>query len=90
MKTLADTFEAYIGVLYREASAAGRVDQVEDFINRLHDAAVYPSLATCATELDNEWVRHVTSYLNQSPSCRASLALPPPSPPALYAALWAD
>lgn len=81
MKTLADTFEAYIGVLYREASAAGRVDQVEDFINRLHDAAVYPSLATCAADLDGEWVRHVTSYLDQSPSCCAS-PLPPSPPPA--------
>ncbi|GAA5904660.1 hypothetical protein JCM8208_004843 [Rhodotorula glutinis] len=64
MKMVADAFEAHIGVLYREATAGGRVEEVEAFVRDLHSEAVYPTLAEYGSSLDDFWATYVTNAAN--------------------------
>ena len=73
IKMVADAFEAYLGILYREATAGGRAHEVEAFVRELHSVSVYPTLADYASSLDDYWTRFLTGAAGSMSESCASL-----------------
>jgi dsRNA-specific ribonuclease len=74
-KIAADIFEAYIGACYRQARKEGKKAEMEDWLKRLFDPAVWPDLGNLA-----EWHhKHImTTSLRKNKKAKAGeIAVPP-------------